>query len=64
MLCPSVHGQTFKNVDYLYRATDDTKPVHVMGVLRFDSANKAMTFIPHADERYSLIGKVHKGTTL
>jgi hypothetical protein len=58
ILCGSatIQAQTFKNVDYLYRATEEAKPKHVFGVLNIDSARKTVTFISNR--------KVHKEPTV
>src|ERR1035438_3787194 len=40
----TIQAQTFKGVDYLYRATDRAKATQVYGVLTIDSANKRLTF--------------------
>jgi hypothetical protein len=40
-----LQAQTFEDVDYLYRATDEAKPQDVLGTLTFDPAKKEVAFI-------------------
>jgi hypothetical protein len=44
VLCVTASAQTFKGINYLYRADDQTKPVLVLGALTFDTASKSVKF--------------------
>jgi hypothetical protein len=38
-------AQTFKEVDYLYRANEEAKPKHLLGKVNFDAHARMVTFV-------------------